>query len=141
MSEFAVARQFAESVLAACNALDMAAAAEERARFASIAAGNANNAIRQAEITAEKLTASAKEDKRIIIADLRKTEAESRAKLAAEKAEHDRYVANAKGQVEAASETLNALQLQIATTRAEIDSLNTTRASIRAAIADAALKI
>lgn len=141
MTEFAVARQFAESVLAACNALETADAAEERARLASISAGNANNAKRQAEIDAAKVKADAATEAGEHKARLDKAERDHAAKLAAEKAEHDRYVENARGQVEAASETLSGLQTEIRLARQDLANLNAERARVRAAFAESAAKL
>lgn len=72
---------------------------------------------------------------------LSKASADHEKKLASEKGEHDAYVSNARAQVQTASETLTALQKDIAGARETRDALNTELGKLRAAFADSAARL
>lgn len=125
----------------ALRAIDGKTIAEEHAKSAQQAAANANSVRANTLAKADQLIVDANAKVAARKAELEKAEREHDAKFAAEKAEHDRYVANARAQVETASETLSALQLQISEARKTREQLGIELANLRAAFGEAGKRL
>lgn len=133
--------EFADTLKAALAAIEGASAAEERAKAAQQAVRRAGEMHREIVERGTKAIADADSEVLSRKTYVEKIEAEHAQRWTAEKAEHDRYVANARAQVETASETLSALQLQIAEARKTRDEINAELAKLRAAFGESASKL
>ncbi len=132
---------FAKTLTDALAAIEGAKAAEERAKSSQQAMARALENVEKARIAADKIKADADTYVRDCQFKGAAINQETGAKLAAEKSQHERWIENAKGQVDAASQTLTALQKEIADARAKRDALNAEIARVGAAFSDAAAKL
>src|SRR5260221_7245053 len=124
---------FAKTLTDALAAMEGAKAAEERAKAAQQAAARALGNAENARIAADRINAEAETHAREQKAELAKAEIEFAAKLATEKLQHERWIENAKGQVNAASDRLTELQKEIGDARADRDAIKAELGKLRAA--------
>jgi len=132
---------FAKTLTDALAAMEGAKAAEERAKSAQQAAARALTNAENARIAADNIKAEADAAVSARKAAIEDIDRQAAAHLAAEKAQYERWIENAKGQVNAASETLTELQAQIAAARIVRDAINAEVGKLRAAFADSAAKL
>jgi hypothetical protein len=132
---------FAKTLTDALAAVEGARAAEERAKSAQQAAARALSNAENARIAADKTKADADAHVRARKAEQEKHDAEAYGVWARERAQHLAWIENAKGQVSAASESLTALQKEIAAAREQRDAINAELGKLRAAFADSAAKL
>lgn len=147
MSEFidtqfiVLAREFANHLTAAADALEAAPAAQQRVAEANRQLANVREQVAAAQRTqAEAATSQA--------VRLAKAEADTKnmidaslAAFAVAKDEHARYVENARGQVETSGARIEALHKEIAGMQRQRDTLAAEIASLKARFADSAAKL
>ncbi len=134
-------KDFLDTLNKAVAVAEGANAAEERAKSAQQAAARALTNAENARIAADKIKAEADAAVSARKAAIEDIDRQAAAHLAAEKSQHERWIENAKGQVNAASETLTELQAQIAAARIVRDAINAEVGKLRAAFADSAAKL
>src|SRR5258708_20146607 len=115
---------FAKTLTDALAAMEGAKAAEERAKAAQQTAARALNNAENARIAADKTKAEAEAHVRTRMAELEKAETDSAAKIAAGERQYKVWIENAKGQGNAASETLTTLQKETAEATAPRATIN-----------------
>jgi hypothetical protein len=131
---------FAKTLTDALAAMEGAKAAEERARLAQQAASQGLANAEKARIAAARIKADADAYADAHKAEQDKVDAELKAVRDREKSQHTAWIENAKGQVEAASATLEAINKAIGEKRGEHDALSTEIGQMRARLTDAVSK-